>query len=275
MKGKSFRVIFFAIIASLFLSFPGFSSTKRTAKRNAVKGSSSDELKSNQEKRYSVREGDHLGKIAKRFGTTVKAIKSENGLKSDKLKIGQILSIPNSQDTKYASIGKKNSAAAKTARDPNRTYMSAAPPQPAEIEGADPESAPLRLVQAGFQMIGVKYRFGGSGGSGFDCSGLVKNLFSRFNIDLPRSSREQFQQGQQVPRDELKPGDLVFFSSGGSQPTHVGIYVGNNQMLHAARKARQVIVTDINKLWYTMRYLGARRVTDLWSDTPQQEETKE
>ncbi len=63
-------------------------------------------------------------------------------------------------------------------------------------------------------------------------------------------------------------GDLVFFSSGGKQPTHVGIYVGDNKLLHAARKARQVVVSDISKIWYTMRYVGARRVMDLWSDEP-------
>jgi cell wall-associated NlpC family hydrolase len=61
-------------------------------------------------------------------------------------------------------------------------------------------------------------------------------------------------------------GDLVFFSSGGTHPTHVGIYVGDDKFLHAAVKARQVIVSDLNKFWYTMRYLGARRIADLWWD---------
>jgi cell wall-associated NlpC family hydrolase len=281
MKGRSFSVIFFAIIALLFASLSGYSKTadhvtKPAAKGKTIKSTSPIESQSYSEKRYSVRQGDNLSKIAQRFKTTPQAIQSANGLTSNKLKPGQILSIPVSKTAKSASTKKKNSPR-DTHRDPNETYISAAPPQEPPIEGAGSESAstPIRLVQAGFQLIGVKYRFGGSGNSGFDCSGLVKTLFSRFNIDLPRSSREQFQKGQQVSRDELKPGDLVFFSSGGSQPTHVGIYVGNNQMLHAARKAQQVIVTDINQLWNTMRYLGARRVTDLWSDDPPQEEPKE
>jgi cell wall-associated NlpC family hydrolase len=92
----------------------------------------------------------------------------------------------------------------------------------------------------------------------------VKSVFSKFNIELPRTSREQFKQGEKVDRDNLQKGDLVFFSSGGKNPTHVGIYVGDNKFLHAARKARQVIVSDLNKIWYSMRYLGARRV--IWGD---------
>jgi cell wall-associated NlpC family hydrolase len=276
MKGRSYRAIFFAIIALLFTSLYGYSKaadspTKSAAKRKTTKGASPAEPQSNSEKRYSVRPGDCLGTIAQRFGTTAGAIQAANGLKSNRITAGQILRIPSSKSVKSASIKKKNPPATEIHRDPNKTYISAAPTQAPSIEEADSESAStrLRLVQAGFQLIGVKYRFsGGSETSGFDCSGLVKNLFSRFNIDLPRSSREQFKQGQTVSRDELDLGDLVFFSSGGNQPTHVGIYVGNNQMLHAALKAKRVIVTDINKIWDTMRYLGARRVTDLWSDEP-------
>jgi cell wall-associated NlpC family hydrolase len=134
----------------------------------------------------------------------------------------------------------------------------------------------LQLVEAGFKLIGVRYRrSGGSEKTGFDCSGLVKNLFSKFNIELPRTSREQFKQGEKVDRDKLEAGDLVFFSSGGSHPTHVGIYIGNDKFIHAARKARQVMVSDLNKIWYTMRYLGARRISDLWGDDPDPDPEKQ
>ena len=125
-------------------------------------------------------------------------------------------------------------------------------------------------------MIGIRYRpSGGSERTGFDCSGLVKNLFSKFDIDLPRSSSEQYKQGEKVDRDKLEIGDLVFFSSGGSRPTHVGIYVGNDKILHAARKARQVVVSDLNKIWFTVRYLGARRISDLWGDKTNSDPGKE
>jgi len=269
MKGRS-CAIFVAAIALLIAPVVGYAGnankSSATHKKNLQKTSVTDSA------RYSVRPGDSLIKIAKHFGTSPESIKSANNLKTSKIKAGQILTIPRS---KSAAVKKETKPAAQTLSDPNQTYMSAAPSPSADTDkGADSETAPtrLRLVQAGFRLIGVRYRFGGSEQSGFDCSGLVKNLFSKFNIELPRSSQEQFKQGEKVNREDLEPGDLVFFSSGGTQPTHVGIYVGNNQILHAARKAKQVIVSDINKIWDTMRYLGARRVTDLWSDDPTPEE---
>ena len=115
---------------------------------------------------------------------------------------------------------------------PPRTYVKKDYGPPPPLTG------PILLDAA--QYIGIPYVHGGEDESGFDCSGLVKTLFSKFDIDLPRSSREQFKQGEKVDRDELEPGDLVFFSSGGSQPNHVGIYIGDNKFLHAARKAKRV-----------------------------------
>jgi peptidoglycan DL-endopeptidase LytE len=272
MRGRSCITVFFALIALLVISHLGLSkavdnSHKASAKRNTAKSAPLKKHESKSRAEYSVRAGDSLSRIAQRFGTTVEAVRTANGLKSDRLKIGQILRVPNS---KNVPIKKETLSVAVHA--PNETYITAG--SVPETETVEPPSTRLRLVQAGFQLIGVRYKFsGGSEKSGFDCSGLVKSLFSKFDIDLPRSSREQFQQGQKVSKDELQLGDLVFFSSGGNQPTHVGIYVGNNQILHAARKAKQVIVTDISKIWNSMRYLGARRVMDLWGDDPAPEPT--
>jgi peptidoglycan DL-endopeptidase LytE len=265
MKGRSCAFISFAIIAVLLSSIPGYA--KSTARKRS-KRTSQPTSQLNFERSYSVRAGDSLYKIAQDFGTTPGALKSANGLESTRIKPGQILNIP-APKSAAAKTGKPHPA--ESAAIPNETYMSSAIAESAgkdEAANSQALSTRLQLVQAGFEMIGVRYRFGGSGLSGIDCSGLVKTLFSKFNIDLPRSSKEQFKQGQKVDRDELEIGDLVFFSSGGSQPTHVGIYVGNDQFLHAARKAKQVVVSDLNKIWYTMRYLGARRVMDLWGDEP-------
>jgi peptidoglycan DL-endopeptidase LytE len=265
MKGRSCAFILFAIIAVLLSSVPGYSKStaRKQSKRTAQQTSQPDF-----ERSYSVRAGDSLYKIARDFGTTPGALKSANGLTSSRIKPGQILNVP---AAKSAAAKTEKPHPAESAINSNETYISAVT---AESAGTDKPAnsqaltTRLQLVQAGFEMIGVRYRFGGSGLSGIDCSGLVKTLFSKFNIDLPRSSKEQFKQGQKVDRDELEIGDLVFFSSGGTQPTHVGIYVGNNQFLHAARKAKQVVVSDLSKIWYTMRYLGARRVMDLWGDEP-------
>jgi cell wall-associated NlpC family hydrolase len=274
MKGRSFATIFFAIIVLLPVTGPVYSKTnagqqKAPAKQRRVKRTSPAVAG----QKYLIRPGDNLARIARRFGISQEAIKSANNLTGSRLQAGRRLTIPIS---KSAAIKKEEPPVVQKLPDPNETYISASTQSSDAYQGAADEfsSMRMRLVQAGFQLIGIRYRFGGSGQSGIDCSGLVKNLFSKFNIDLPRSSREQFKQGEKVNKDELQPGDLVFFSSGGNQPTHVGVYLGNNQLLHAARKARQVVVGDITKLWNNMRYLGARRVIDLWSDDTAPESDK-
>lgn len=271
MKGRSFIPVFFAILALLFTSFPGFSkiasnSVKISTKNKQVKGSLQEVPEPGSGLRYSVKKGDNLIGIARKFGTTPEELKTANNLRSSRIKAGQFLQIPGPETAEP----EKDRRAPEAVRTRSAISMSAAGKTIEELEqDTELEDAParLRLVKAGFELIGVRYRFSGtSEKSGFDCSGLVKTLFSKFNIDLPRSSKEQFRQGEKVDRDALEPGDLVFFSSGGSQPTHVGIYVGDNKFLHAARKARRVIVSDLNKIWYTVRYLGARRVMDLGED---------
>lgn len=109
---------------------------------------------------------------------------------------------------------------------------------------------------------------------GVDCSGLVKNLFDKLNIEVPRSSREQYKIGEQVAKAELAVGDLVFFSTRGKIPSHVGIYIGDNQFIHAARRARQVIISNLSQAWYQKRFIGARRISDLWKDEQKPLEAK-
>lgn len=213
-------------------------------------------------RKYVVRRGDTLIDIARSFDTTAKELKKLNRLTSSRIKAGRTLRVP---------VAKTVAAPKPSVTPPPAEDEALSVSQLSSTEQPDLRNEPrrLKLVKAGFDLLGVRYRrSGGSEKSGFDCSGLVKNLFSRFDIKLPRTSREQYQQGQEVGRDELQEGDLVFFSSGGSQPTHVGIYVGDNKFIHAARKARRVVVSDLNKIWYTVRYLGARRVQDLAGDEP-------
>lgn len=229
MKGKSYAVLLCS--ALIITSF-------------CVSGDSQISTGSSSSTYVVQRGGDNLSRIARAYNTTPELLLSFNRLGSDRITIGQVLSIP------------LPLAALPQASSPEK-----------KVKASNTHPMRYQLVEAGFQFLGVRYRLSGtSSKSGFDCSGLVKTLFSKFNIDVPRSSREQFRHGEKVERHALEAGDLVFFSSGGTQPTHVGIYVGDNKFLHAALKAKRVIVSDLNKLWYAVRYLGARRVTDLWSD---------
>lgn len=214
---------------------------------------------------YKVRPGDSLFRIAKSFHITSKALKAANKFKNNRLQPGQIINIP---VDKIYQAEKPNSAKSQAKLAASQASFRAVQPAP----DSNAKDLPLRerLTEAGFQMLGIRYRFSGnSEKTGLDCSALVKNLFSKFDIHLPRSSREQFKEGEKIDRDNLQAGDLVFFSSGGKTPTHVGIYLGNNKFLHAARKAKQVIVSDLNKFWYETRYLGARRIMNLWWEEPE------
>jgi len=146
------------------------------------------------------------------------------------------------------------------------------PAMPNSVDSnGEPVLQPMRyqLASMGVGFIGVRYRRSGeSEQSGFDCSGFVKSLFDKFEINLPRSSREQFKVGEKVDKDKLEVGDLVFFASRGKTPTHVGVYIGDNLFIHAAIAAKRVLVSNLAASWYSKRFLGARRFLDLWKDEP-------
>ena len=112
-------------------------------------------------------------------------------------------------------------------------------------------------------MLGIPYRRGGNQPeTGFDCSGFVTHVFQKgVGLVLPRSAREQSKSGEQVPRDELKPGDLVFFNTMRRTFSHVGIYLGHDQFVHAPRSGAEVRVEDMRDKYWKKRYNGARRVS--------------
>ncbi len=121
------------------------------------------------------------------------------------------------------------------------------------------EAVAATLMDTARQYLGVRYRYGGVTPKGFDCSGLTRHLFAKFGSRLPRNSSSQAKVGVAVDRDDLRPGDLVFFATRGrGRINHVGVYIGDGEMVHASR-SKGVTVDSLDEPYYARRYVTARR----------------
>jgi hypothetical protein len=118
------------------------------------------------------------------------------------------------------------------------------------------------LVVGAMGFLGVPYRRGGSTlETGFDCSGFVKSMFEQtVGLILPRSAAQQAAATQPIDRNELRPGDLVFFNTMRHAFSHVGIYVGNGKFIHSPKPGAEVRVEDMGGAYWVKRFDGARRV---------------
>ena len=127
-------------------------------------------------------------------------------------------------------------------------------------------SASARPLLKALSMIGTPYKFGGSKpDQGVDCSGFVRHVYKESSdVALPRSAKDMSQEGKEVAETELKPGDLVFFNTRKKPFSHVGIYAGNGEFVHASSGARkQVTVSRMGDRYWSTRFNGARRVLSM------------
>lgn len=123
------------------------------------------------------------------------------------------------------------------------------------------QSLGQEIVDYALQFLGCRYSYGGTSPSGFDCSGFVQYVFKNFGITLNRTSSSQYSNGVAVSKSQLQPGDTLYFSKSSSGSiTHTGIYIGNNQFVHASDYGVGVIVSDLNSSYYASGYVGARRM---------------
>lgn len=134
-------------------------------------------------------------------------------------------------------------------------------PTPVGSQPNQPGAFQESIVSTAHRFLGKPYRYGkASQHEGFDCSGLTMTVFRLNGLELPRSAADQFNGGKPVARDALQSGDLVFFATGRSpRISHVGIYSGQGQFIHAAAGDRVVRVSSISNSYFKSRYKGARR----------------
>jgi cell wall-associated NlpC family hydrolase len=124
---------------------------------------------------------------------------------------------------------------------------------PQAVAAAAPAAVRKSAMQKALGKIGSPYRYGAAGPNAFDCSGLVMSAFKKAGVTLPRTSSAQSKVGTAVSRDQLRPGDLVFFYS---PVSHVGIYIGGGRMVHASTSGEPVQISSIGN----REFHNARRV---------------
>lgn len=125
-----------------------------------------------------------------------------------------------------------------------------------------PSKTGNELVDFALQYVGYNYKYGGmSPSTGFDCSGFASYVFKQFGVTLTRNSAGQYKNdGTKISKDDLTPGDLLFFGSG-KNVNHVGIYMGNDEFVHASGERVGVVISRIDSTYYINHYIGAKRIS--------------
>lgn len=133
---------------------------------------------------------------------------------------------------------------------------------PNATEASYTSATSSKIVSDSKALIGTPYKWGGTTTSGFDCSGYMVYVFKKSGLSLPRTTTEQMKLGIAVSKSNLKAGDLVFFNTSGKGVSHAGIYIGNNNFIHAS-SSKGVMISSINDPYYWgSKYIGAKRVYD-------------
>jgi len=213
-------------------------------------------------KAYIVKKGDNLWGIAKRYGISVEELKHINKLADNRLQIGQKIYMAKNHSK---DVGQENY----TTTTPSVTSMKLdelkVEAMSEDVQKMDPRE---QIVELSKKMIHFPYKFGGNGSFGLDCSAFVQKIYSLIGFELPRSAREQFNIGEAVDKDNLLKGDIVFFRTYASFPSHVGIYIGENLFIHASSIAKKVVIDSIESPYYLKRFIGAKRLLPQETSAP-------
>jgi len=222
---------------------------------------------------YKVAKGDTLPRIAKKTGVKMSDLRRLNGIKGNRVKVGQVLALnePAPAAEERAPVAAASNRLQLVSKELlNEQELSATLAELSDIDADRPVDLAKNieennqgvngLKKAAYGFLGARYRFGGNSRGSLDCSSFVQQVFREQKISLPRTAREQFNVGSEVVRGDLRKGDLVFFQTYARFPSHVGIYLGNRKMIHASSRDRRVVISSMDTPYYLSRYLGARRI---------------
>jgi cell wall-associated NlpC family hydrolase len=274
------------------LIVPGAASTATPAPAPAAPARAGDGVTS-----HTVQEGQTLSQIAAQAKIDLGQLVDANGLADPALiRVGQVIRIPASGSQRAASVSAQPlaSSPSRPAATPAPTTAPAAPvaatataaPKPAVVQAAaapKPAATPAPtpkpaaaapapsaagpsankdgIVANAMKLLGAPYVWGGASPSGFDCSGFVWYVARQSGKTTARSSGGQYNSGSHPARNELKPGDLVFFQNTyASGISHNGIYIGNDQFVHAATEKAGVTVSSLSAQYWASHWYGATRL---------------
>lgn len=223
---------------------------------------------------YKVKKGDTLYSIARRFNLSTDEIKQLNKINDEHIVAGMNLLIKNLHkekdlqgtkkfysltdvdDEDFGEDAEEGTKDLTLLDDESKSIKTAIPPYTLTKDKLD------KLLSYSLDFLGTDYKYGGSSVSAIDCSAFVKTVFKEIDINLPRTSREQFTYGVDVSLEELREGDLLFFAKK-KRINHVGIYIGNDMFIHAARRGKGVIITKLDSPYVKKHFVGAKRLFSL------------
>jgi hypothetical protein len=203
-------------------------------------------------KSYIVKKGEDIWQVSKKFNITPDKIMDLNELDSEDLKAGQKLLLE--EWAEPPADTKTPTATLSEARVSDSIHALS------ESTELNSLSMKERVILFAQKMLNIPYRFGGNSFIGIDCSGYVQKVYSFLHFPLPRTAREQFSMGEPVSKEDLSIGDLVFFRTYASFPSHVGIYMGNDLFIHASSRGRKVTIDSLDTPYYFKRFIGAKRL---------------
>jgi len=243
--------------------------------------------------KHRIKKGETLYTIAHNNHTTIAEVRKANGLKKgETLKIGRVLKVPSNtyhaSKTKLAKTThkKKTVKVARTHKTSNKKLVASL----SKLETISLEKSTVhkqkkstsfslgdlifskhssdtskssKITSLAKKKLGRRYVWGATGQKNtFDCSGFTTYVYKKNGIQLPRRAIAQSKYGKFIPRNKLQKGDLIFFDTSKHRKgyvNHVGIYLGNGKFIHASSAKKKVVITSLNKRFYSQRYKGARR----------------
>ncbi len=197
---------------------------------------------------HQIQKGQTLWAISRQYDVTPEQLRQANRLEGNAIKAGQKLFVPVPRQSLRSWV--KVRLEDGTSGWVERRHL---------MQGSFQPTGPRTILALARRWLGTPYSWGGQTPNGADCSGFVHEVYRLAGYSIARTADKQFEEGQRVERQDLEPGDLVFFETYAKGASHVGIYAGGDTFLHASSR-HGVTESSLQEDYYQQRFLGARRI---------------